>query len=98
MMKQQREVRYFLQSQHFAEGLRITFAILLPSVLLSYYDQMETGLAISLGALCVSITDAPGPSVHRRQGMLYCIAVLFITTLITGFAQMNVYTLGAAVV
>ncbi|HVG12600.1 MAG TPA: FUSC family membrane protein [Flavisolibacter sp.] len=98
MMKQLREVRYFLLSQHFAEGLRITFAILLPSVLLSYYGRMETGLAISLGALCVSITDSPGPAVHRRHGMLYCIGVLFITTIITGFAQMNVYTLGAAVV
>lgn len=98
MKKHLREVRYFLFGQHFAEGLRITFAILLPSLIFSYYNGIETGLALSLGALCVSITDAPGPLVHRRHGMLYCIGVIFITTLITGFAQVNVYAMGLLVV
>ncbi len=97
MKKHFREVQYFLFGQHFAEGLRITFAILLPSLLFFYYNQIEAGLALSLGALCTSITDAPGPLAHRKQGMLYCILVVFITTLITGFAQLNVYTLGLEV-
>ncbi len=98
MKKQWREVRYFLFGQHFAEGLRITFAVLLPSVVLSYYNQLETGLALSLGALCISITDAPGPILRRRTGMLYAVLAVFITTFITGFAQLNIYTLGLQVV
>jgi len=98
MKKQFREVQYFLFGQHFAEGLRITFAILLPSLLGFYYNFLEAGLALSLGALCVSITDAPGPLAHRRQGMLYCVLVIFITTLVTGFAQVNIYTLALEVV
>ncbi len=92
------ETGYFLTGQHFSEGLRITFAILLPALLMDYGNSLETGLALSLGALCVSLTDAPGPITHRRNGMLYCIIVLFITTVITGFAQMNVYALGLEIV
>ncbi|MEJ7911673.1 MAG: FUSC family membrane protein [Chitinophagaceae bacterium] len=98
MKKILRETGYFLAGQHFSEGLRITFAILLPALIMDYSSSLETGLALSLGALCVSLTDAPGPITHRRNGMLYCILVLFITTLITGFAQMNIYALGLEIV
>ena len=97
MKRQIREVRYFLFGQHFSDGLRITLAILVPSVILYRFEQFETGLIISLGAFWVSITDAPGPVVHRRNGMLYGLLVVVLVSLITGFARMNVWLLGVEI-
>jgi uncharacterized membrane protein (TIGR01666 family) len=93
-----REARYFLFGQHFAEGLRITFAILTPSLISAYLGYFELGLSISLGALCVSITDAPGPTIHRRNGMMAACVCIFISAVITGFAQASTLLLGLEIV
>lgn len=97
MKRQIREVRYFLFGQHFSDGLRITLAILIPSVVSYHFGQFETGMPISLGAFWVSITDAPGPVVHRRNGMLAGNLVVVVVSLITGFIRMNVWFLGAEI-
>ena len=94
MRHQAREIRYFFYSQAFADGFRTTVAILLPALLGSYLNFFQIGLTISLGCMCVSLTDAPGPAVHKRNGMLFCSAFIFIVAILTGFARMNVYTLG----
>jgi hypothetical protein len=52
---------------------------------MTWFDMLSTGIAISLGALFVSVTDSPGPLQHRRNGMTVCTAALLIVTLITGF-------------
>ena len=98
MQHQAREIKYFFYSQAFADGFRTTFAILLPALLGSYFNFFQVGLTISLGCMCVSLTDAPGPVVHKRNGMLFCSAFIFIVAIITGFARMNVYTLGLEIV
>ncbi|GAB3925891.1 FUSC family protein [Larkinella terrae] len=97
MKRQIREVRYFLFGQHFSDGLRITLAILIPSVVSYHFGQFETGMPISLGAFWVSITDAPGPVVHRRNGMLAGNLVVVLVSLLTGFIRMNVWLLGAEI-
>lgn len=97
MNKPARQVSYFLSSQYFSDGLRITLSILLPSLLLAQFGQLQTGLAMSLGALNVSISDAPGPVMHRRNSMLVSALLGFLVTLVTGFARMNPYILGLEV-
>jgi uncharacterized membrane protein YccC len=94
MNKRVRQVSYFLFSQYFSDGLRITLSVLLPSLILAQFGQLSTGMAMSLGALNVSVCDAPGPVMHRRNGMLVAVLIGFLVTLITGFARMNTYTLG----
>ena len=94
MNKRARQVSYFLSSQYFSDGLRITLAILLPSLVLAQFGQLQTGMAMSLGALNVSLSDAPGPVMHRRNGMAVTVLIAFVVTFITGFARMNPYTLG----
>jgi uncharacterized membrane protein YccC len=98
MNKRARQVSYFLSSQYFSDGLRITLSILLPSLLLDQFGQLTAGMAISLGALTVSISDAPGPVLHRRNSMLATIGLSFLVTMVTGFARMNDYVLGVEVV
>jgi len=98
MQQQVREIKYFFYSQAFADGLRATIAILLPSLLGLYFDFFQTGLTISLGCMCVSLTDAPGPIIHKRNGMLFASMFAFLIAIITGFARVNVYTLGFEII
>ncbi|MEO8962058.1 MAG: FUSC family membrane protein [Ginsengibacter sp.] len=94
-MERSRQIRYFLFSQYLADGIRITLEIIIPTMVLSYFGKMETGLLLSLGALCVSISDGPGPVIHKRNGMFACNIVIFISALLTGLVNHNVVLLGA---
>jgi uncharacterized membrane protein YccC len=42
----------------------------------------------------VSVVDIPGPVMHKRNAMAICNLCIFIVAIITGFARMNVVTLG----
>jgi uncharacterized membrane protein (TIGR01666 family) len=94
MRKQAQELKYFLYSQAFADGLRTTFAILLPALVSSYLGYFELGLSISLGALCVSLTDIPGAILNKRNGMLFTSFFALVVSAITALARFNVYLLG----
>src|SRR5215813_1840094 len=94
MQYQAREIKYFFYSQAFADGFRTSFAILFPALLGLYLDFFQIGLTVSSGCLCVSLTDAPGPVIHKRNGMLFCSGFIFIVAIITGFARLNIYTMG----
>lgn len=93
-MEKSREIRYFLFSQYVSDGIRITLEIVMPALIFAYIGDLETGLAMSLGALCVSISDGPGPVVHKKNGMLYCNLFVFISALLTGFLNHNSLSLG----
>lgn len=93
-MERSRQIRYFLFSQYFSDGVRITLEIIIPALVFSYLGQLETGLALSLGAVCVSISDGPGPVSHKRNGMFFCNVFIFISALLTGFLNQNPVTLG----
>lgn len=94
MNNQARTVQYFLFSEYFSDGLRITLGVLLPSLVFGQFNNLEIGLTLSLGAVCASIVDAPGPVVHKRNGMLACTICIFLVALLTGFARLNSYALG----
>ena len=98
MKKQGRNIQNFFYSQYFSDGLRITFGVLLPSLVFARFGHLETGLTLSLGALCVSGSDNPGPVYHKRNGMLVCNLLMFVVAIVTGFARMNVFTLGTEIV
>ncbi len=94
MQEQTKEIQYFFYSQAFADGFRGTLAILLPALIGYYFNQFEIGTAISLGAMCVRLSDSPGPILHRRNGMIICCFFVFMVALLTSFARLNVYTMG----
>jgi uncharacterized membrane protein (TIGR01666 family) len=89
-----RQIRYFLFSQYFADGLRITLEIVIPAIVFSFLGDMRTGLTISLGAMCVSSADGPGPIVHRKNGMFFCCVFVFISALLTGIFNHNILLMG----
>jgi uncharacterized membrane protein (TIGR01666 family) len=93
-MERSQQIRYFLFSQYLSDGIRITAEIIIPAVVFSYLGNLEIGLAMSLGALCVSISDAPGPIVHKTNGMLLCNLFIFISAFLTGMLNGNMISLG----
>lgn len=88
-----KETKQFLLSQYFSDGIKITLGVLLPSVILFQFDLVETGIAVSLGALCVSIVDNPGPPIHKRNAMLAVTPLIFIMAIITGFSNHSTWLL-----
>lgn len=95
---QVQNVTSFFYSQAFADGLRATAAILMPAVIGSYTNHFESSIFISLGAMCTSFTDAPGPLRHKRNGMLACAICLFLVALITTLVNTNILLMGATIV
>lgn len=93
-MERSQQIRYFLFSQYLSDGIRITLEIIIPTIVFSYLGDLETGLTLSLGALCVSISDGPGPVVHKRNGMLFCSIFVFISAFLTGILNSNPLSLG----
>jgi len=82
-MKQTREIKKFLYSQYFADGLRIAFGALVPALVFSYLGDIQTGIAVSLGAVITSIVDTPGPTKDRRNAMLVLTGMLFVISWLT---------------
>ncbi len=94
---QSREVKYFFFSQYFSDGLRMTLAILLPTLIFAYHGNFDLGLTLSMGAFCVSLTDNPGPIAHKRNAMLACCFFIWLSAIITGFARTHNFLLGLEV-
>lgn len=84
----------FIFTQYFSDGIKITIGVLLPSLIFFQYDNLLVGLPISLGALCVSIADNPGPLLHKRNAMILTVLFIGINTIITGLLSANPYFLG----
>lgn len=93
-MNTPKKIRTFFFGQHLADGIRVTLEIVIPSVIFALMGDLKTGMILSLGALCVSISDGPGPVVHKRNGMLYCNIFIFLMALITGFVNTSILSLG----
>jgi uncharacterized membrane protein YccC len=93
-----REIQYFFYSQAFADGFRTSFAILLPALLGNYLGYFETGLTISLGAVCTNLVDSPGPIIHRKNALFITTVLVFCIAGLTSLARMNIYTMGLEIV
>lgn len=93
-----RNIHDFLLSTYFADGLRITFGVLCPSLIMAQFGMLQLGMTLSLGALCISVVDSPGPIVHRRNAMLITTVLLFIISILVGITNKNIYVTGTLLV
>jgi uncharacterized membrane protein (TIGR01666 family) len=97
-MKQSREIKTFIFSQYFSDGLKITLGVLLPSLIFYQLDLLSIGLTISLGAFSTSIADNPGPINHKRNGMFFCTIFVFFTAVLTGLINKYPILIGIEIV
>ncbi|RZL32813.1 MAG: FUSC family protein, partial [Pedobacter sp.] len=93
-----RNIQDFLLSTYFADGLRITIGVLCPSLIMAQFGMLQYGMTLSLGALCISVVDSPGPIVHRRNAMLITTVLLFIISIVVGLTNLNIYVTGTLLV
>ena len=80
-------LKHFLLSQYFYDGFKITFGVILPSIICFQLGYLQIGITLSLGALIISITDNPGPVTHKRNAMLVTNFGVFMMALIIGFTN-----------
>jgi uncharacterized membrane protein YccC len=93
-----RNIQDFLLSTYFADGLRITIGVLCPSLILAQFGMLQYGMTLSLGALCISVVDSPGPIVHRRNAMLITTVLISLTSIIVGITNQSIYFTGILLV
>jgi uncharacterized membrane protein (TIGR01666 family) len=98
LQKTTNEIKSFVLSPYFGDGLRITFGVVFPSLILAQFNLLQLGINISLGALCASIADTPGPITHRRNAMFFAIGLVTIVSLLTGFATISIYLTAVLVI
>ncbi len=87
--------RSFISSHYLSEGVRITVGLTLPAIFGTYMHHEVMGITMSLGASCVIMVDNAGPIHHRRNAMIICILVIFISSLLTGF--ITAFTIGTGI-
>lgn len=90
-----REYKNFIYGHYLSEGVRITVGVVLPAVIFSYFGALETGIVVSLGAMCASIPDNPGPIHHRKNAMVVCFILTSCCAFITGIVAFSPVLLGA---
>jgi uncharacterized membrane protein (TIGR01666 family) len=82
-----RQYKRFINSHYLSGAIRITVGITLPAIFLGYFNNLSAGIVVSIGAMCVANTDNPGPIHHRRNGMIACVLIIFLVSLLTGLAS-----------
>lgn len=92
-----KQYKSFINSHYFNGAIRITVGITLPAVLLSLFNNLGAGVMLSIGAMCVGNTDAPGPIHHRRNGMIACVLIIFLVTLFIGLASWSAVLTGSLI-
>jgi len=73
----------FVTSQYFFNGSRVTAGVIIPAYVLYHFNLLLAMTAIPMGALCVSLTDNPGPFKYRRNSLLASLVIDLIVVLIT---------------
>ena len=84
-MNYKNQIKKFVNSQQLYAGVRMTAAALIPAIILYKYNLLGIMMAVPLGALCVGLTDSPGPLHHRRNSLFAAIVINCIVVVITGY-------------
>src|ERR1700742_3178154 len=91
------QYKRFINSHYLSGAVRITVGVTLPAILLGYWHNLSAGVVLSIGAMCVGNTDNPGPIHHRRNGMIACVLIIFLVTLLVGWASGSAVLTGVLV-
>lgn len=88
----------FFSDRHFNEGVRLTIGIALPALIGAWFGHLDIGIVVSLGALCVSVVDSPGPIHHRTNGMAFTLLLITVLSIVTAYVAKSELLLGAFIV
>lgn len=80
------DLKKFMTSQYIYYGIRMTFSVVLPCIILAYFGMLKEYFAFPLGTLMAINVDQPGPFVRRRNTFILTILSFFFISLIIGFS------------
>ncbi|HEY0295028.1 MAG TPA: FUSC family membrane protein [Bordetella sp.] len=94
------DLRRFLYSHYFFNGLRQAIGLLLPVVVMGgVFGEYRLGMVATFGAQCLAIIDQPGsPRRHRANELISGMVLGGLTTAITGLASSHPVLIWLAVV
>lgn len=67
------ELKKFATSQYIFSAVRITLAIVVPSIILAYFGILKEFFLFPLATSFIGLTDQPGPFIRRRNALLLAI-------------------------
>ncbi|ACU07024.1 hypothetical protein FIC_00566 [Flavobacteriaceae bacterium 3519-10] len=77
------ELKKFATSQYIYSAVRITLAIVIPSIILAYFGLLQEYFLFPLATSFVGLTDQPGPFIRRRNSLVLAVILFFFVALIT---------------
>lgn len=81
------EFKKFATSQYIFSAVRITLAIVVPSVILVYFGLLKEYFLFPLATSFVGLTDQPGPYIRRRNALILAIFCFFVVALVASFLK-----------
>ena len=82
MKAQLKNIEIFLKSSHFYKGVKLTFAVVSPLVILSYLGLFEYSHPIVMGAFLNAPGDVPGSLKRKVNAILISTGLTMIITAI----------------
>lgn len=76
-------LKRFISSQYVFSGIRITLAVVIPSIILAYFGLLKDYFFFPLATSFAGLTDMTGPYIRRRNIL---IATIFCFTFVTAMA------------
>ncbi|MDO6761405.1 FUSC family membrane protein [Tamlana sp. 2_MG-2023] len=86
-------LRYF-KSTHFTKAFLVAFAMAIPVfVSIYFFDRLDIGFSMALGAILCAPSDVPGSLKHKFYGIFASIILTFVITLVVGYFSSNLVVL-----
>lgn len=81
------ELKKFASSQAIYSAVRISLAIVLPSVILAHFGLLKEFFLFPLATSFIGLTDQAGPFIRRRNALIFAIASFFFVAVVASFLK-----------
>lgn len=81
------QLRKFTTSQYIYSAIRISLAIVIPSIILAYFGLLKEYFLFPLATSFVGLTDQPGPFIRRRNALILAVISFFFVALVASFLK-----------
>ncbi|QDP86174.1 FUSC family protein [Chryseobacterium sp. SNU WT5] len=81
------EFKKFATSQSIFSAVRISLAIVLPSIVLAHFGLLKEYFLFPLATSFIGLTDQAGPFIRRRNALIVATVSFFVVSLIASFLK-----------
>ncbi|WKS94313.1 FUSC family protein [Riemerella columbina] len=81
------ELKKFFSGQNIYTGVRISLAVLVPSLIFSYFGVFKMFFLFPLGTSFIAFVDQPGPFIRRRNTLIGAIVSFFMVATIASLLK-----------